>query len=69
MRNTSAGQLMTIRYGSGKTEDGRWKWLFNGCTNHRVLGLLLQVCDALEDAMAEGGNIVDHHGCDLFPER
>ncbi len=30
---------------------------------------LLQVCDALEDVMAEGGNVVDHHGCDFFPER
>ena len=28
-----------------------------------------QVCDALEDIMEEGGCIVDHHGCDLFPER
>lgn len=30
---------------------------------------MLQVCDALEDVMAEGGNVVDHHGCDFFPER
>lgn len=28
-----------------------------------------QVCDALEDVLEEGGCIVDHHGCDLFPER
>ncbi|XP_039008710.1 adenylate kinase isoenzyme 6 homolog [Hibiscus syriacus] len=27
------------------------------------------VCDELEDAMEEGGNIVDYHGCDFFPER
>ncbi|PNY01578.1 putative adenylate kinase isoenzyme 6-like protein, partial [Trifolium pratense] len=27
------------------------------------------VCDELEDVMEEGGNIVDHHGCDFFPER
>ncbi|XP_071700866.1 adenylate kinase isoenzyme 6 homolog [Rutidosis leptorrhynchoides] len=27
------------------------------------------VCDELEDKMEEGGNIVDHHGCDFFPER
>ncbi|KAL5711718.1 adenylate kinase [Ranunculus cassubicifolius] len=27
------------------------------------------VCDELEDMMEEGGNIVDHHGCDFFPER
>nr|XP_043608524.1 adenylate kinase isoenzyme 6 homolog [Erigeron canadensis] len=27
------------------------------------------VCDELEDIMVQGGNIVDHHGCDFFPER
>nr|ACJ83301.1 unknown [Medicago truncatula] len=27
------------------------------------------VCDELEDVMDEGGNIVDYHGCDFFPER
>ncbi|XP_012473592.1 adenylate kinase isoenzyme 6 homolog [Gossypium raimondii] len=27
------------------------------------------VCDELEDVMEEGGNIVDYHGCDFFPER
>ncbi len=31
--------------------------------------LLPQVCDALEDLIAEGGAVVDHHGCDFFPER
>ena len=25
--------------------------------------------DTLEDAMNTGGNIVDYHGCDFFPER
>jgi adenylate kinase len=29
----------------------------------------MQVCDALEDQMEEGGVIVDYHGCDFFPER
>merc|ERR1711977_818725 len=28
-----------------------------------------KVCDFLEDRMTEGGNIVDHHGCEIFPER
>jgi adenylate kinase len=28
-----------------------------------------KVCDALEDRMIAGGNVVDHHGCDFFPER
>ncbi|GKV20640.1 hypothetical protein SLEP1_g30737 [Rubroshorea leprosula] len=27
------------------------------------------VCDEIEDVMEEGGNIVDYHGCDFFPER
>ncbi|KAF2300526.1 hypothetical protein GH714_013946 [Hevea brasiliensis] len=27
------------------------------------------VCDELEDIMEEGGNIVDYHGCDFFPQR
>ncbi|XP_078427587.1 P-loop containing nucleoside triphosphate hydrolases superfamily protein [Wolffia australiana] len=27
------------------------------------------VCDELEDLMQEGGNVVDYHGCDFFPER
>ncbi|XP_066566759.1 adenylate kinase isoenzyme 6 isoform X1 [Amia ocellicauda] len=29
----------------------------------------LQVVDELEEQMAEGGVIVDYHGCDFFPER
>ncbi|KAH3837493.1 adenylate kinase isoenzyme 6-like [Dreissena polymorpha] len=28
-----------------------------------------QVLDELEDQMSSGGNIVDYHGCDFFPER
>lgn len=27
------------------------------------------MCDALEDQLACGGNIVDYHSCDFFPER
>ncbi|XP_057316042.1 adenylate kinase isoenzyme 6-like [Hydractinia symbiolongicarpus] len=27
------------------------------------------VIDELENKMSEGGNIVDYHGCDFFPER
>ncbi|XP_020589187.1 adenylate kinase isoenzyme 6 homolog [Phalaenopsis equestris] len=26
------------------------------------------VCDEMEDMMEDGGNIVDYHGCDFFPE-
>eukprot|EP00163_Fabomonas_tropica_P011267 TRINITY_DN2190_c0_g1_i2.p1 TRINITY_DN2190_c0_g1~~TRINITY_DN2190_c0_g1_i2.p1 ORF type:complete len:117 (+),score=15.66 TRINITY_DN2190_c0_g1_i2:681-1031(+) len=29
----------------------------------------LQLLDHLEDQMVEGGNVVDYHTCDLFPER
>ena len=29
----------------------------------------LQVLDEMEDTMQQGGNIVDYHGCDFFPER
>lgn len=25
--------------------------------------------DELEDKMGQGGNIVDYHGCEFFPER
>jgi broad-specificity NMP kinase len=28
-----------------------------------------RLLDALEDQMAEGGIVVDYHGCDFFPER
>ncbi|KAG2483302.1 hypothetical protein HYH03_017805 [Edaphochlamys debaryana] len=28
-----------------------------------------KVVDALEDVMGEGGCVVDHHGCNFFPER
>src|SRR5688500_8085518 len=28
-----------------------------------------QVVDELEDTMTSGGNVVDFHSCDLFPER
>ena len=28
-----------------------------------------QVIDELDDQMKQGGNIVDYHGCDFFPER
>ncbi|KAI8851801.1 AAA domain-containing protein [Chytridium lagenaria] len=28
-----------------------------------------KVIDELEETMAQGGKIVDHHGCDFFPER
>jgi adenylate kinase len=30
---------------------------------------LSQVVDAMEEQMSAGGNIVDYHSCDFFPER
>ena len=29
----------------------------------------MKVIDELEGQMSEGGNIVDYHSCDFFPER
>ncbi|MFQ6625588.1 hypothetical protein Gotur_004787 [Gossypium turneri] len=37
--------------------------------NEDLMYRILKVCDELEDVMDEGGNIVDYHGCDFFPER
>ncbi|KAI8619482.1 adenylate kinase isoenzyme 6-like protein [Chytriomyces sp. MP71] len=28
-----------------------------------------KVVDELEEAMQDGGKVVDHHGCEFFPER
>ena len=33
------------------------------------LSLNFQVIDELEEQMRLGGNIVDYHSCDFFPER
>ena len=30
---------------------------------------IFQVIDELEEVMSAGGNIVDYHGCEFFPER
>lgn len=29
----------------------------------------MQLLDAMEPIMADGGNVVDYHSCDFFPER
>ena len=31
--------------------------------------MCVQVIDELEEVMGEGGNVVEYHGCDFFPER
>jgi adenylate kinase len=36
---------------------------------HELDFCFLQLIDELEDKMGQGGNIVDYHGCDFFPER
>eukprot|EP00898_Chlorokybus_atmophyticus_P004626 jgi/Chlat1/5164/Chrsp33S05038 len=28
-----------------------------------------KICDAMEDQMSAGGNVVDYHSCDFFPQR
>lgn len=38
----------------------------------RAAGFVLDedmVCDELEEQMSAGGNVVDFHTCDFFPER
>ena len=29
----------------------------------------MKVIDELEERMSKGGNVVDYHGCEFFPER
>ena len=31
--------------------------------------MYIQVVDELEESMSKGGNIVDYHSCEFFPER
>jgi adenylate kinase len=37
--------------------------------NRRFRAIPFQVVDELEPSMGPGGNVVDFHSCDLFPER
>lgn len=39
------------------------------CLLRFVCCFFVQVVDEIEDQMSEGGNVVDYHGCDFFPER
>lgn len=36
---------------------------------HFLIIIIIKVVDELEDTMSSGGNVVDFHTCDLFPER
>ncbi|KAI3823487.1 hypothetical protein L1987_04925 [Smallanthus sonchifolius] len=49
----------------------RDKKLHHGWDEHLQCHIINEdlVCDELEEIMEEGGNIVDHNGCDFFPER
>lgn len=38
-------------------------------THWRCFHKYEQLCDEMEDTMVEGGNIVDFHSCNFFPER
>eukprot|EP00976_Prorocentrum_cordatum_P079789 1183717-Prorocentrum_minimum.AAC.1 len=39
---------------------------YNACI---CMGLWTAIVDAMEDSMSAGGQIVDYHSCDFFPER
>jgi len=47
---------------SRSAADGCRRWLSLKCGP-------AQVVDAMEEVMSEGGNVVDYHSCDFFPER
>ena len=33
------------------------------------VNFVMQLLDELEDQMSEGGNLLEYHSCELFPER
>jgi hypothetical protein len=39
------------------------------CGLHLTRARAPQVCDALEEQLSAGGNVVDYHSCGFFPER
>ena len=43
------------------------QWSGSDCQGHLLS--CVQVIDELEEVMGEGGNIVEYHSCDFFPER
>ena len=44
-------------------------YFLNTILNYLNYNHIIQVLDELEDVMCDGGNIIDYHGCDFFPER
>ena len=71
---TSLASLLATQTGFKHVEIGRYVKehdLHDGWDGDLSCYILNEdkVCDFLEDRMSAGGNIVDHHGCDFFPER
>jgi adenylate kinase len=71
---TTTSEMVAQATGLRHINVGDWvkeKELHSGWDEHFQSFILDEdkVCDALEDVMASGGNVVDHHGCDFFPER
>lgn len=57
--------LKTFLQNFNRLDNYETLWIFNITW---VFGIP-QVVDELDPKMAEGGVIIDYHGCDLFPER
>lgn len=43
--------------------------LLFSCWFSIYLFILFQLLDIMEGLLAKGGNVVDYHGCEFFPER
>ncbi|KAJ3057418.1 hypothetical protein HK097_007597 [Rhizophlyctis rosea] len=71
---TTTSELIALAVGFQHIEVGKLvkeKQLHNGFDEEFQSWLLDEdkVVDELEPIMQEGGKIIDHHGCDFFPER
>uniref|UniRef100_A0A7N2R9M4 Uncharacterized protein n=1 Tax=Quercus lobata TaxID=97700 RepID=A0A7N2R9M4_QUELO len=66
VRKSRSNILVTGTTGTGKITTS---FALAEATQLRHIIIRDLVCDELEDLMEEGGNIVDYHGCDFFPER
>ncbi|KAI8913125.1 AAA domain-containing protein [Powellomyces hirtus] len=71
---TTTAELLAIATGLDHIEVGQWvkqRHLHSGFDEEFQSWLLDEdkVVDELEPEMQKGGKIIDHHGCDFFPER
>ncbi len=71
---TSLASLVAGQSGFQHIEVGKWvkeRGLHDGWDSELQCFVLDEdkVCDAMEESMSRGGNVVDYHGCDFFPER